>query len=66
MAEGVDELPDGKFHPPMGLSCAEWQVKSRVKAKLGWTVTSGRAANITKRSTVVSPATTAVPASRAA
>ena len=27
MAEGVDELPDSRFHPPMGLSCAEWQVR---------------------------------------
>jgi choline dehydrogenase-like flavoprotein len=48
MAEGVDELPDGKFHPPMGLSCAERQVKTRVKDKLGWTVTLGRSANLTK------------------
>ncbi len=48
MAEGVFELPDGKFHPPMGMTCAERQVRSRVKDKLGWTVTLGRAANITK------------------
>jgi choline dehydrogenase-like flavoprotein len=48
MAEGIDELPDGKFHPPMGMTCAERQVKTRVKDKLGWTVTLGRAANITK------------------
>ena len=48
MAEGVFELPDGKFHPPMGMTCAERQVKSRVKDKLGWTVTLGRAANLTK------------------
>jgi choline dehydrogenase-like flavoprotein len=48
MAEGLDQLPDGKFQPPMGLSCAEQQVKTRVKAKLGWTVTAGRAANLTK------------------
>jgi choline dehydrogenase-like flavoprotein len=48
MAEGVDELPDGRFHPPMGLHCAERQVKTRVKDKLGWTVTLGRSANLTK------------------
>jgi choline dehydrogenase-like flavoprotein len=48
MTEGVYELPDGKFHPPMGLTCAERQVKTRVKDKLGWTVTLGRSANITK------------------
>ncbi len=48
MNEGVYELPDGKFQPPMGLTCAERQVKTRVKDKLGWTVTLGRAANLTK------------------
>ena len=46
--EGVYELPDGKFHPPMGLTCAETLFRSRVKEKLGWTVTLGRSANITK------------------
>jgi choline dehydrogenase-like flavoprotein len=48
MAEGVYELPDSKFHPPMGLRCVERQFKTRVKQKLGWTVTLGRSANITK------------------
>jgi choline dehydrogenase-like flavoprotein len=48
MAEGVDELPDGKFHPPMGLTCAEVLLRNRVKEKLGWRATLGRAANITK------------------
>ena len=46
--EGVEELPDGKFHPPMGLTCAEVLFRNRLKAKLGWTVTLGRSANITK------------------
>ncbi len=46
--EGVYELPDGKFHPPMGLTCAETLFRNRVKEKLGWTVTLGRSANITK------------------
>ncbi len=46
--EGVYELPDGKFHPPMGLTCAETLFRNRVKDKLGWTVTLGRSANITK------------------
>jgi choline dehydrogenase-like flavoprotein len=46
--EGVYELPDGKFHPPMGLTCAESLLRNRVKEKLGWTVTLGRSANITK------------------
>jgi choline dehydrogenase-like flavoprotein len=30
------------------MSCAETQLRTRVKSKLGWTVTIGRAANITK------------------
>jgi choline dehydrogenase-like flavoprotein len=46
--EGVEELPDGRFHPPMGLTCAETLFRNRVKEKLGWTVTLGRAAHITK------------------
>jgi choline dehydrogenase-like flavoprotein len=48
IAEGVDELPDGRFHPPMGMTCAETLFRNRVKDKLGWTTTLGRAANITK------------------
>src|SRR5439155_24388859 len=46
--EGVYELPDGKFHPPMGLTCAETLLRNRVKGKLGWTITLGRSANLTK------------------
>jgi choline dehydrogenase-like flavoprotein len=48
IAEGVEELPDGRFHPPMGMTCAETQLRTRVKAKLGRTITLGRAANITR------------------
>ena len=48
MPEGVYELPDGKFHPPMGLTCAEMLFRNRVKGKFGRTVTLGRSANITK------------------
>ena len=48
VAEGVYELPDGKFHPPMGLTCAETLFRNGVKDKLGWTVTPGRSANIRK------------------
>jgi choline dehydrogenase-like flavoprotein len=47
-AEGVYELPDGKFLPPMGMRCVERHVRDRVKQKLGWTITMGRAANLTK------------------
>lgn len=46
--EGVYELPDGKFQPPMGLRCAETLLRNRVKEKLGWTVTLGRSANLTR------------------
>jgi choline dehydrogenase-like flavoprotein len=48
MAEGVYELPDGRFQPPMGLTCAETLLRNRVKDKLGWTVTLGRCANLTQ------------------
>ncbi|HKS90574.1 MAG TPA: hypothetical protein VJQ83_01500, partial [Tepidiformaceae bacterium] len=46
--EGVYELPDGKFQPPMGLTCSEVLLRNKVKEKLGWTVTLGRSANLTK------------------
>src|SRR6266700_7481986 len=42
--EGVYELPDGKFHPPMGLTCAEVLSRDRVKGKFRRTVTLGRSA----------------------
>jgi choline dehydrogenase-like flavoprotein len=48
MAEGLDELPDSRFLPAMGLTCAETRVRNRVKDKLGWTLTVGRAAVVTK------------------
>ena len=48
IAEGVYELPDSKFHPPMGMRCVEQHFRKKVKDKLGWTVTLGRSANITK------------------
>ncbi len=47
-AEGLEELPDGKFQPPMGLTCAEVQFKNRVKEKLGRILTPGRSANLTR------------------
>ncbi len=46
--EGVYELPDGQFQPPMGLTCTETLFRNRVKEKLGWHVTLGRSANLTK------------------
>lgn len=48
MAEGIPQLPDGRFQPPMGMTCAETFLRERVKQKLGWHVTLGRSANITR------------------
>ncbi|HEY6922375.1 MAG TPA: GMC family oxidoreductase, partial [Steroidobacteraceae bacterium] len=48
MPEGVYELPDGKFQPPMGLTCHEVLFRSRVKDKLGWTATLAPSANLTR------------------
>jgi choline dehydrogenase-like flavoprotein len=48
MAEGLEEIPDGRFHPPMALTCQEVLFRNRVKEKLGRTVTIARSANLTK------------------
>jgi glucoside 3-dehydrogenase (cytochrome c) catalytic subunit len=48
IAEGVYELPDSRFQPAMGMTCAETLFRNRVKDKLGWTVTLGRSANLTR------------------
>jgi choline dehydrogenase-like flavoprotein len=48
LEEGLPELPDSRFHPAMPFTCAETQLRERVKAKLGRTVTIGRVANITR------------------
>ena len=58
-AEGVPELPDGRFQPPMPMTCAETRLRARVKRTLGRTITIGRTANLTRRSTAAAPATTA-------
>jgi choline dehydrogenase-like flavoprotein len=47
-AEGVPELPDGRFQPPMAMTCAEVRLRERVASKFGRTVTIGRTANLTK------------------
>ncbi len=46
--EGLPQLPDGKFQPPMGLRCCEAHFRETVKQKLGWAVTLGRSANLTR------------------
>lgn len=48
LAEGLYELPDSRFHPAMPFNCAEARLRERVKSTLGWTVTIGRVANITR------------------
>jgi choline dehydrogenase-like flavoprotein len=47
-AEGNDALPDSRFQPPMGMTCAEMRLRQRAKAKFGRTVTIGRVANVTR------------------
>jgi choline dehydrogenase-like flavoprotein len=46
--EGLSELPDGKFQPPMPLTCQEALLRNRAKEKLGWIVTPARSANLTR------------------
>ncbi len=46
-AEGVPQLPDGKFQPPMAMTCGEIMLRKAVKEKFGRTVTIGRTANLT-------------------
>lgn len=48
LAEGLPQLPDGKFQPAMNFTCVESLVRSRMKEKLGWTLTQGRLANLTR------------------
>ncbi len=47
-AEGLPQLPDGQFLPPMHLSCGEQLLRKAVRDKLGHTVTIGRAAILTQ------------------
>jgi choline dehydrogenase-like flavoprotein len=47
-AEGIPQLPDGKFQPPMEMSCVERDLKEKVKSKFPDVhVTIGRTANLT-------------------
>jgi choline dehydrogenase-like flavoprotein len=48
LAEGLEQLPDGQFLPPMPFKCQELQLRDRVKDKFGRTVTISRAANLTQ------------------
>jgi choline dehydrogenase-like flavoprotein len=46
--EGLMQLPDGKFLPPMALNCVEKVLKDSMKKKFGRTLTIGRAAHLTQ------------------
>ena len=46
--EGLPQLPDSIFQPPMEMTCGEEILRDRVKQKMGRTVTIGRAAVLTR------------------
>jgi choline dehydrogenase-like flavoprotein len=46
-AEGLPQLPDGKFLPPMELNCVELELKQSVKDKFNRLLTIGRTAHAT-------------------
>jgi choline dehydrogenase-like flavoprotein len=48
MTEGLPGLPDGRFQPPMAMTCAETALRNRIKKTFGRTLTQGRTANLTK------------------
>lgn len=48
MEEGLPQLPDSIFQPPMEMTCGELELRKAVKAKFGRTVTIGRVAILTR------------------
>jgi glucoside 3-dehydrogenase (cytochrome c) catalytic subunit len=46
-AEGVTQLPDGKFLPPMPMTCGELRLRKAARKEFGRIVTIGRCANLT-------------------
>jgi choline dehydrogenase-like flavoprotein len=46
-AEGLPQLPDGKFQPPMELNCVERHLQQVLAEKFGRKLTIGRVANMT-------------------
>jgi choline dehydrogenase-like flavoprotein len=46
-AEGLPQLPDGKFLPPMELNCVELELKKSTKEKFNRLITIGRTAHAT-------------------
>jgi choline dehydrogenase-like flavoprotein len=47
-AEGLPQLPDGRFQRPMNLTCGEQAMRQVAKAKFGRTLTIGRCAILTE------------------
>lgn len=45
--EGLPQMPDGKFLPPMNLSCGEILIKGIIERRFGWRVMPDRVANLT-------------------
>lgn len=46
--EGLAQMPDGKFLPPMNMSCGDLVVKSVIEKQFGWRVMPDRVANLTR------------------
>jgi choline dehydrogenase-like flavoprotein len=45
--EGLEQMPDGKFLPPMNQSCGNLIAKQVIERKFGWRVMPDRVANLT-------------------
>ncbi len=45
--EGLPQMPDGKFLPPMNFSCGEVLAKSVIEKRFGWRFMPDRVANLT-------------------
>lgn len=45
--DGLAQLPDGQFMPPMDMNCVERDVAARIKQQFGRSMIIGRVANIT-------------------
>lgn len=45
--EGLSQMPDGQFLPPMALSCGALVAKKVIEEKFGWRVMPDRVANLT-------------------
>jgi choline dehydrogenase-like flavoprotein len=48
MTEGLPGLPDGRFQPPMAMTCAEVALRTSFKKAFGRTLTQGRTANLSR------------------